>query len=279
MEDQNDKDKRHPLLPSDGSKDRQRLYFVAEELADPKRRGCGATGERRGLHDEVSGTGTNITLPIEKRGPARLLADAELPERRPINGHGQDERNGDDGGRKEAHGEPRACGEVCELGDAEGRGRGERGDEAQPWSGGHTDGTDEPDVMVDTTQPGLEGHVRPIDMGLQGRTGEDGSVGEASASVGMGNSAGAGCKTWSGFSIGNEPRPAQPENPGPCNGFWRDAVWLPCRDGKARPTQPGIFPLAHGAPARVVRLRGYGDGLVAPQAEEFIRAYMEVLHD
>lgn len=58
------------------------------------------------------------------------------------------------------------------------------------------------------------------------------------------------------------------------NGFWRDAVWLPCRDGKARPTQPGIFPLAHGAAARVVRLRGYGDAIVAPVAEEFIRAYM-----
>lgn len=66
---------------------------------------------------------------------------------------------------------------------------------------------------------------------------------------------------------------------GPCNGFWRDAVWLPCRDGKARPTQPGIFPLAHGAAARVVRLRGYGDAIVAPVAEEFIRAYMEVSHD
>jgi len=57
--------------------------------------------------------------------------------------------------------------------------------------------------------------------------------------------------------------------------FWRNAVWLPCRDGKARPTEPGLFPLAHGAPCRVGRLRGYGNSLVAPAAEEFIRAYME----
>ena len=57
------------------------------------------------------------------------------------------------------------------------------------------------------------------------------------------------------------------------NGFWRDAIWLPCRDGKARPTQSGLFPLATGTPARVGRLRGYGNCLTAPVAEAFIRAY------
>jgi hypothetical protein len=33
--------------------------------------------------------------------------------------------------------------------------------------------------------------------------------------------------------------------------------------------------LAHGSPARVGRLRGYGDGIVAEVAAEFVRAYME----
>ncbi len=61
---------------------------------------------------------------------------------------------------------------------------------------------------------------------------------------------------------------------GPTNGFWSDALWLPCRDGKARPTQPGIFPLAHGATQRVGRLRAYGNAICAPQATEFVRAYM-----
>ena len=60
------------------------------------------------------------------------------------------------------------------------------------------------------------------------------------------------------------------------NGFWRNAEWLPCRDGKARPVEPGTFPLAHGVPARVGRLRGYGNAIVAPQAAEFIAAYMEI---
>lgn len=59
--------------------------------------------------------------------------------------------------------------------------------------------------------------------------------------------------------------------------FWGGADWIPCRDGKARAVEPGTFPLAYGAPARVVRLRGYGDAIVAPLAEEFISAYLEVI--
>lgn len=68
---------------------------------------------------------------------------------------------------------------------------------------------------------------------------------------------------------------AELERPGPTNGLWRDADWLFCRDGKWRPVEPGTSPLAHGAPARVGRLRGYGNGLVAPQAQAFIEAIME----
>lgn len=65
--------------------------------------------------------------------------------------------------------------------------------------------------------------------------------------------------------------------PSPVSGFWFGAEWIPCADGKARPAQPRIFPLAHGTPARVGRLRAYGNAIVAPQAAEFIKAAMECM--
>lgn len=64
--------------------------------------------------------------------------------------------------------------------------------------------------------------------------------------------------------------------PGPVNGFWRDADWIFCTDGKWRAVKPGTSALAHGSPQRVGRLRGYGDCIVAPQAQAFIEAYMQV---
>ncbi|WP_049186047.1 DNA cytosine methyltransferase [Klebsiella pneumoniae] len=76
------------------------------------------------------------------------------------------------------------------------------------------------------------------------------------------------------------------------NGFWRDADWLFCRDGKLRPVEPGIEPLVDGAAARmgrvepgvarvassnrVGRLKGYGNAINAQAAAAFIRAYMGV---
>jgi DNA (cytosine-5)-methyltransferase 1 len=58
-------------------------------------------------------------------------------------------------------------------------------------------------------------------------------------------------------------------------GHWEDADWLYCRDGKWRPVEPGTFPLAHGAPARMGRLRGYGNGIVAQVAQEIIESYLQ----
>lgn len=57
-------------------------------------------------------------------------------------------------------------------------------------------------------------------------------------------------------------------------GQWHNPDWLPCFDGKARPVEPGTFPLAHGIPARVVRLRGYGNAINPEVAAAFICAHV-----
>ena len=52
--------------------------------------------------------------------------------------------------------------------------------------------------------------------------------------------------------------------------------WLYCRDGKWRPVEPGTFPLVDAAPARVGRLRAYGNALDAETATEFCRVVKEI---
>jgi len=149
-----------------------------------------------------------------------------------------------------------------EMGGTPGAGEGDSGQRQRLRSDAGDGGESE---RVDNHQrTGLEGHGR--DQATEGRDGTDGPTAA----------------------------------PGPTNGFWRDVIWLHCRDGKLRPApartdqpagsnggtrvqpdprfihaQPSIFPLAHGASERVGRLRGYGDGIVAPVAEGFVRAYME----
>ena len=56
--------------------------------------------------------------------------------------------------------------------------------------------------------------------------------------------------------------------------FWSAADWLPCRDGKSRPVEPGTFPLAHGVPGRVGRLRAFGNAIVPQVAAKLLTAYI-----
>ena len=65
----------------------------------------------------------------------------------------------------------------------------------------------------------------------------------------------------------------QPQDP--LAGFWAGADWIQCTDGKARPTRPGLFPLAHGITSRVGKLRAAGNSLCAPVAQAFVEAVME----
>lgn len=82
----------------------------------------------------------------------------------------------------------------------------------------------------------------------------------------------------------------------PLHGFWADADWLFCRDGKWRPVEPAVlrvvdglpgcvvpsgsfvpasYPLAQGGKdaRRVMRLRGYGNAINPHAAALFIQAF------
>lgn len=60
---------------------------------------------------------------------------------------------------------------------------------------------------------------------------------------------------------------------------WSRGVAVRGRDGRKRLIEPGIQPLANGAPARVGRVRAYGNALNAEQAENFIRCAMGAMSD
>ena len=73
-------------------------------------------------------------------------------------------------------------------------------------------------------------------------------------------------REWSGATVGT----------GSTLDPWSAADWIPCVDGVARPVEPGTFPLATRIPARLGRLRGYGNSIVPPLAAAFIEAYLAV---
>jgi DNA (cytosine-5)-methyltransferase 1 len=120
-----------------------------------------------------------------------------------------------------------------------------------------------------------------------GRIGAAGSVAEASESGGLADNARSGRREErpdsgrlsfgdraQGIATGLE-HGGGGLRPGPVNGFWGAVDWLGCRDGKWRPVEPGTFPLAHGATARVGRLRAYGNAINAEAARVWIEAVME----
>ena len=57
--------------------------------------------------------------------------------------------------------------------------------------------------------------------------------------------------------------------------LWAGVDWLLCRDSRWRPVEPGLSPLVDASPARMVRLRGYGDAIDVEAFTNFIAAYMD----
>lgn len=60
----------------------------------------------------------------------------------------------------------------------------------------------------------------------------------------------------------------------PAGSPWDSAIWIDCRDGKRRPIEPSIFPLAHGVSERVGLLHGSGNAIVPQVAAAFIQEYL-----
>jgi DNA (cytosine-5)-methyltransferase 1 len=89
----------------------------------------------------------------------------------------------------------------------------------------------------------------------------------------------SGCETKSSNNISQETNRSSDKHGrySSSSSFWNDAIWLNGADGKTRRAQPDICLLAHGVPARVGKLRAYGNAVVPPLAAEVIKAFMETL--
>ena len=234
---------------------RQRLYFVADAASG--RRQCQPSSRPSSIFDETNGSTEQREQSRLDSPSTRLLADAESLRGREglAHGAGSGERGCEEQGAVPVgNGNPRLLVQSIgfRIGGGDQRGLGDPREEIQEQENGTNPaieprhGSEDADLLVHALQPGLEGHAGDERDGNEPgrqRTDEARPIAEAS---------------------------------GPCNGFWSNALWIPCRDGKHRPIEPGTFPLAHGAAERVGRLHGYGNAIVAPQAEAFVRAYIEV---
>ena len=267
---------------------RQRLYFVAHSSTSGHTRGesRGGTGKER-----ESGR------PVADSGIVGDLADTNGQRLDRLTPSGIHERwNGEEGNEQEkgsadgsCGGDSDRCGELVAIarlgtgddrrtriefmGDTSSGGFGIQRDAAQSRSSGHADGTEQSDIMVNSDSPRCQGNgLQPIHRGRE-ECGEEQRIARSGAAQCLDNPIGNGRgEVWNDNRGNVGFIPDSTVKPGATNGFWANAEWIPCRDGKARPVEPGTFPLAHGSPARVGRLRGYGNAINAEQANEQFRA-------
>jgi DNA (cytosine-5)-methyltransferase 1 len=241
---------------------RNRIYFVAESDR------TGRQPQPHGAGSDSAGDGPRWARRewvVGARGDADELADSVRAGRadgRAIAGRGQ--TTGGGGSCELAHTtEARSARREDGRADSRDAREGVRRVESQRGSA--------LGVMGDACGSGLEGRERDVADGAARATGR--STGESGAPLGV-----------VANTDGGQPRHGHVQ-PGWQHGqftqsrgasFWSDAEWIACRDGKARPTKPGIFPLASGVAGRVGMLRGAGNALCSPQAQAFIEAYLDV---
>jgi len=129
---------------------------------------------------------------------------------------------------------------------------------------------------------GCEGHVADAnDHGRQTRSGDDQATRHGHSVATAGSSDGSDVAHpdmphgEGGRLSGGVHEEHAYHNGGSLYGAWSDSLWLTRSDGKARRVKSGVCLLANGVPARVGRLRAYGNAIVPPLAAEVIRAFME----
>ena len=224
---------------------RQRLWFVG--LAD-------AEGDRWTQGKQVSGRGLEGVSAWRANGRSFGSADDGLADASGERHDGQQVRLQSGEPRQEGAEAARSGGNHG-LADANGNGRHES---LQSVSGGSSERAGSGSInhgLGNADDQGSQEHGGSGDIHLRQPDGQDQGGQHVNAGVDGGSS----------------------RQPSPTNGHWRDADWLFCRDGKWRPVEPSTSPLAHGSPARVGRLRGYGNAIAAPVAQTFIESVMEIL--
>lgn len=247
---------------------RDRLWFVADTDKPSqgeryRERGGLIAGPRRDPQDRDGGYGA--------------LADAisEAGQWRGVQGSGQGSG-------------PHRCGLSGEF-----AGRGESGDvadadmssaERQPSIGGPSTGKQE--GMAPGRSRAYAGNVADAigDGRREGRDDHaehDRAIPASTDACAMGLAIGEGLEGSAGNGVGRH-QPGR-HGTGPHGSIaaasrrpWDGAEWLIGADGKARRVEPGIRLLAHGVPARMGKLRGYGNAIVPQVAAEVMRAYMEI---
>ncbi|WP_080409078.1 DNA cytosine methyltransferase [Burkholderia ubonensis] len=185
---------------------------------------------------------------------ARRLADSDCGQRGGIAVVRGTERDGQDAGRPQGRGEPESRGAVRGLADTH---RGISGQRRAIHGGGNS----RSDAQ---SRPGSSSGRLPRWLA---DTHDDRRIAQASGALLDDQHHAEPC---GGAAEGHA-------DAGPTNGFWRTADWLLCRDGKWRPVEPGTFPLVDGAPARVGRLRAYGNAVNAEAAVAWIEACRGVI--
>lgn len=117
----------------------------------------------------------------------------------------------------------------------------------------------------------------------------EGHAGHGCDAAGWSQSGGSAAEAGCGGAVGHADQPCASEEReqrgGELSGAGGDSVpmpsawdfsgWLIGHDGKARRVEPSIRLLAHGVPARVGRLRAYGNAIVPQVAAEVMAAYLE----